>query len=141
MAYTELLKSISLDSDSSIATYTGPPGVTGSASPNSGFQYRFLKVTGVRTVGLATAAANERVIGVLQNKPQVTGQAATVAVFGVSLVQAGGTVAAGDGIKVKTTTGEGITWVAGTDADALRVGVAITGAASGQLFSCLLRAI
>lgn len=140
MAYEETLRSITLDADSSIGIYTGVPGLAGSASPNGGKQFYFVKVTAAHTAGLATAAANERVVGVLQNKPQGTGHAATVAIGGVSMVVAGGTVAAGDGIKVNAS-GQGITWVAGTDADALRVGVAISGAASGQLFTCLLRAI
>lgn len=137
MAYTELLRSITLEADSSIAVYTGPPGVTGSADPNGGKQYYFVKVTGAQTAGLATAAANERVIGVLQNKPQNVGEAATVAIDGVSLVEAGGTVAAGDGIKVNAS-GKGVTWVAGTDDRDLRVGVATTAGASGALMSVLL---
>ena len=58
MAYDEAIRSISLDADSSIAVYTGVPGLPGSADPNGGKQYRFVKVTGAGTVGLATAAAN-----------------------------------------------------------------------------------
>lgn len=140
MAYSELLHAISLEADSSIATYTGVPGTPGSAEPNSGFQYRFVKVTGAKTVGLATAAANEQVIGVLQNKPQVVGQAATVALSGVSLVQAAGTVNAGDGVKVNAT-GQAVAHVAGTDDESLRVGTAVTAGASGALFSVLIRTI
>lgn len=140
MAYNESLRSISLDADASIAEATGVPGQPGASEPNSGKQYRFVKVTGAHIVGLATAAANERVIGVLQNKPQVVGQAATVAIAGVSLVQAGAAIAAGDGIKL-SGTGTALVWVAGTDADALRVGVAIGACASGSVFPCLLRGI
>lgn len=141
MAYNEILRTISLDADSSITEATGVPGTAGSSEPNSGKQYRWVKVTGAHTVGLATAAANERPIGLLQNKPQVLGMAATVALDGVSLAEAGGTVTAGDGIKVLTTTGKSVTWVAGTDDPDLMVGVAIDGAAAGQLFSCLIRNI
>lgn len=137
MAYTELLRSISLEADSSIAVYTGVPGLPGSADPNGGHQYKFVKVTGAKTAGLATAAANEAVIGVLQNKPQYTGQAATVAVDGVSLVEAGGTIAAGAGVKVNAS-GKAVTWVAGTDDRDLRVGVAVTAGVSGALMSVLL---
>jgi hypothetical protein len=83
------------------------------------------------------AATNEIVVGVLQNKPQGPGHAATVAIAGVSFVQAGGTVAAGAPVKVHTT-GEGVAATPGSDA-ALIVGVALAGAASGQLFPCLLK--
>lgn len=128
MAYEESLRSISLDADSSLAVYTGVPGIPGSASPNSGKQFRFVKVTGAHQVGLSTADT-DHVIGVMQNKPQVTGQAATVAIHGVSMVQAGGTVAAGDQV--------------GPDANGQAVsggthGTALGSAASGQLVPVLL---
>lgn len=139
MAYEELLRSITLEADSSIAVYTGPPGVTGSASPNGGKQYYFVKATGARTAGLATAAANERVLGVLQNKPQYTGEAATVAVDGVSKVEAGGSITAGTGVKVQTTTGKAVQWVAGTDDADLCVGIALTAGVSGELMSVLIK--
>jgi hypothetical protein len=81
---------VSLLADSSIAGYTGVPGLPGSASPNNGKQYRFVKVTGKNTVGLCTTKASDRKIGVLQNKPQNTGMAATVAIRGISFVESGG---------------------------------------------------
>lgn len=136
MAYEESLRSISLDADATLAVYTGPPGVIGSASPNSGNQFRFVKVTGAHAVGLCSTASNEIPMGVVQNKPQVTGQSATVAIHGVSMVQAGGTIAAGNPIKVDTT-GRGVAATPGTDA-ALYVGVAIGSAAIGQLVPVLL---
>lgn len=134
MAYEETLRNISLDADSSIALYTGPPGVVGSASPNSGFQFRFVKVTGAHQVGLAVTTANEVIVGVLQNKPQVVGQACTVAIGGVSMVQAGGTVAAGNIIKTDTV-GRAVAGTPGTD---VPVGIAIGSAAVGQLVPVLL---
>jgi hypothetical protein len=134
MAYEETLRNVSLDADSSLATYTGVPGLPGSASPNSGFQFRFVKVTGAHQVGLATGAANEVIVGVMQNKPQATGQAATVAVRGITMLQAGGTVAAGNIIKTDAN-GQGLAGTPGTDTP---VGIAIGAAASGQLFPCLL---
>lgn len=137
MAYEETLKSISLDADASITLWTGVPGQPGSASPNSGFEYRFVKITGAHQAGLAVAAVNEVVVGVLNSKPQVLGQAATIAIFGVSNVEAGATVAAGDSIK-PGTDGRGITAVPGTDA-LITAGVALGSAAVGQLFPCLLR--
>ena len=90
--FEEILRSISLVADSSLAGYTGFPGLPGSAVPNTGKQYRFVKVTGKIQVGLATAGT-DRAVGILQNKPQKLGEAATVAVFGASLVISG----AGDG--------------------------------------------
>ena len=141
MAYEEALRSITLKADATVALYTGVPGQPGSADPNGGFQYSFVKATSTAgTVGLADATANELVLGVMQNKPQYTGQAATVAIRGVSKVTAGtGGVAAGDGIKVDSVIdGTGVAATPGTDA-ALVVGVALDSASAGQLFPCLLR--
>ena len=106
MAYEELLKSISLDADSSLGIYTGVPGQPGSAVPNSGKQYTFVKVTGEHQVGLATAAGDV-VVGVMQNKPQKAGAAATVAISGVTNLVAGAAVSAGVSI-VSDGTGRGI---------------------------------
>lgn len=141
MAYSEALRNISLKADSSLAGYTGVPGLPGSADPNYGFQFRFVKVTGDRTCGLADTTSGEIVIGVIQNKPQVTDQAATVAIQGVSYVQAGGTLVAGEAVKVDTV-GRAVAWV-GTgltpDSPTLIVGLVLTGAASGQIASVLLK--
>jgi hypothetical protein len=136
--YDESIRSITLDADSSLAVYTGVPGLPGSASPNKGKQYCFVKVTGAHQCGLADGDANEITIGVLQNKPQVTGAACTVALRGVSLVEAGGNITAGQAIKVQTTTGNGVAATLPADA-ALVVGVAVGGAASGQLVPVLLK--
>lgn len=134
MAFEENLYSISLAADDSIAVYTGVPGQPGSPQPNSGFQYRFVKVTGKSQVGLCKAAA-DRAIGVLQNKPQVTGQAAQVGIWGVTLMQAGGAIAAGDMIT-SDATGQA---VKASDAATSR-GTAITSAANaGELVSVLLQ--
>jgi len=136
MAYEESLKSVSLDADSSLATYTGVPQTPGAADPNSGHQYKFVKVTGRHQVGLATAATNELVVGVLQNKPQVTGQAATVAISGITLVRASAALAAGDGVKV-SADGRAAKATPGTD---VSIGVVITPAAGAdKLASVLLR--
>ena len=98
MAYEEILQSVSLNADSSIAMYTGVPNTPGSASPNYGHQYSFVKVTGANTCGLA--ASGDSVVGVLQNKPQVEGQAATVGVYGISNVISGGAFVAGDKLDI-----------------------------------------
>mgnify|MGYP006278219147 CR=1 FL=1 len=134
MAFNESLASISLAADASIAKYTGVPGQPGSAVPNSGFQYRFVKVTGKAQCGLATAAA-DRVVGVLQNKPQVNGQAATVGVWGVSLITAGGAIAAGD---LLASDAEGRAVKAANAGEAK--GVALSASANaGELVSILLQ--
>ena len=134
-SYEESLVSITLDADESVGVYTGVPGLPGSAVPNSGNQYRFLKVTGKHQVGLATGTG-DKIVGVLQNKPQYPGSASTVAISGVSLVAAGGAVAAGDPV---TTDGEGrgVVGAIGTD---YVVGVAVEDAgAAGHLFPVLLK--
>lgn len=95
MSHEESLRSISLNADSSLGIYTGVPGQPGSAVPNSGKQYCIVKVTGVQQVGLATGAGGEIAMGVMQNKPQKPGMAATVAIHGVTNVVAGSALAAG----------------------------------------------
>ena len=90
-------------------------------------------MTGAHQCGLADDT-DTLVIGVVQNKPQVTGAAATVAIRGISLVEAGGSVNAGDGVAVDTN-GKGVAAGVGDTV----VGVAVGGAASGQLVPVLLR--
>lgn len=94
MSYEESLSRITLNADASLAVFTGVAGAPGSVSPSYGKMYRFVKVTGSHQCGQATAAT-DAVVGVLQNKPQVAGQAATVALRGVSNVMAGAVLAAG----------------------------------------------
>lgn len=136
MAYTESLRTISLNADSSLAGYTGVPGLPGSADPNGGKQFHFVKVTGAHECGLATDA--DLVVGVLQNKPQVEGAAATVAIDGVSMVQAGGTITAGEPVTVKSTGEAETADLTGLTPDTV-VGIALAGAASGQLLPVLLK--
>ena len=132
MAYEESLRSITLTADASLAVYTGVPGQPGSATPNSGKQYHFVKVTGVHQCGLA-AAADTNVCGVLQNKPQGTGQAATVAFHGVSKVVSDVAITAGDSIKV-SADGQAAKTGAGPT-----VGIALsTTALAGELVNVLL---
>lgn len=136
MAYDETQVRISLDADSSIGTYTGVPGMPGSASPNYAQQFSFVKVTGEHEAGLCTAATNEQPVGVLQNKPQYPGDAASVAISGVSLVMAGtGGLTAGQGVK-SDSTGHAVTATLGTD----RVlGIVLRSAAAGSLAPVLLQ--
>ena len=95
MSYEESLRSVSLDADASLGIYTGVPGLPGSADPNTGKQYCFVKVTGAHQVGLCTAATDV-IAGILQNKPQNVGMAATIGFAGISNVIAGAAVNAGD---------------------------------------------
>lgn len=133
MAYEEGLRSITLKADSSIGIYTGMPGTPGSTDPNYGKQYCFVKVTGEQTAGLAVAEEGPA-IGVLQNKPQGVGHAATVGIRGVSLVMAGDMVTAGQQVSPQESTGRAVTLVGGK----LAVGTALTSGADGELISVLL---
>ena len=64
------------------------------ASSTLNYQYHFVKLTADNTVTVATGAT-DAVIGVLQNKPVNTGDAARVRVFGVTRVVAAGVIAVG----------------------------------------------
>ena len=131
MAYEESLRSITLNADSTLAVYTGVPGQPGSPNPHGGKQYHFVKVTGVHQVGLADA--DDTVVGVMQNKPQVQGEAATVGLRGVSKVVCDAPITAGDAITV-SADGQAATGGAGQ-----KVGIALsTTANAGELVSVLL---
>jgi predicted RecA/RadA family phage recombinase len=133
MAYEESLRSITLNADSSLAVYTGVPGQPGSPAPHGGKQYHFVKVTGSHTVGIADGD-DTNVIGVLQNKPQVTGAAATVGIRGVTKVVSDAAITAG--AKVYISSDGQATSTAGSS---VAVGVALTTtAAAGELCSVLL---
>lgn len=134
MAYTESIRSITLDADSSIGVYTGVPGLPGSAAPNGGKQYHLVKVTGAHTAGVVSAA-NDAVVGVLQNKPQTTGSAATVAIRGVSKIVADKAITAGS--KVYASADGQATDVA---TSATFVGIALSASSNaGELVSVLLQ--
>lgn len=95
-SYEESLRTITLNADSTLAVATGAPGVPGSATGANaaGNQYRAVMVTGVRQGGLANAVTSP-VVGILQNKPQHAGDAATIGVRGISKVKASTNVTAG----------------------------------------------
>lgn len=131
MAYEESLRSITLNADATLAVYTGVPGQPGSADPHGGKQYHFVKVTGVHQVGIAAATGS--VVGVLQNKPQNAGNAATVGIRGVSKVVSDVAITAGDTIYA-SADGQAAKTGAGPV-----VGVALTTTATpGELVSVLL---
>ena len=134
MAYEEGLRSISLQVDSSLASATGVDGI--GASPNKGKQYRFVKIVTSGTVGLSVDDESKLNIGVLQNKPQVTGAAATVGIRGVSLVESGAAITAG---VLVTTDGDGQA-IPMVDGSSVALGVALEAASdAGELISVLLR--
>jgi hypothetical protein len=139
VSYEEVLRSVSLDADASIGIYTGVPGLPGSASPNAGMQYRIVKITGAHQVGLATGAANEPRVGVLQNKPQMPGMASTVGIAGISNVVAGAAVAAGDYL-VPNANGQAVpqgTSGATTSAGAMLLAIDVA-AGAGDMFPALI---
>lgn len=97
-------------------------------------QFKFVKLAGANVT--AVSAITDKAIGVLQNKPDAAGKAATVMIDGVSRVRASGAIAAGVAIYMaadgSATSTQG--------ASALAVGVsenAVAGA--GELVSVLLK--
>jgi hypothetical protein len=102
------------------------------AADLSAQQYRCLTVdsNGRAAVANATALA----IGILQNDPNAAGQAATVAYAGVSKAKAGGSITAGARV---TADANGAVIAATTAGDAV-IGVALAGAASGDIIPVLI---
>jgi hypothetical protein len=129
MAYEESLRSISLDADGTIGIYTGVPGQPGSANPNSGKQYCWVKLTGEHMAGLAVATGDP-LVGILQNKPQQIGGAAAVGIAGVSKAVCGGPVAAGTRVG-PDANGASIEAAGGP-------GLAISSGAAGEVIPVLL---
>jgi hypothetical protein len=107
MSFEQTLTSITLEADASLGIYTGVPGLPGSAVPNSGMIYRFVKVTGSLQCGLCVAAT-DKAVGIMQNKPQRPGQAATVSIMGISNITAGAAIVAG-AIVASDATGRAVT--------------------------------
>lgn len=94
MAFEESLRNITMVSDASLAVRTLVAGTPGAPVDNAGNQYRAVKQTGSRQCGLVSGTT-DKVVGIVQNKPQVTGEAATVAIQGISKVRVNGAIAAG----------------------------------------------
>lgn len=127
-AYEETLVNITLDASDNLAEDTAPP------NEGPGNQYRFVQVSGEREVDLFTGEAGDICVGVLQNKPQVENMAATVAISGVSLVEAGtDDISAGDAVGADSDG-------KADDTETPVLGIALRGAtADGQLIPVLLR--
>lgn len=97
-------------------------------------QFKFVKITAARTVGLCTATT-DKPIGVLQNKPN-TGEAAEVLVIGVTEVVAGETIAAGDKLTVNAVA-KAVNDVPGA-APLMWFGTVIDGSAVDELATALI---
>ena len=102
--------------------------VTGVAGADlSEKQFRFVRISGDNTVN-AISATTQAPAGVLQNDPE-SGEAAAVAIAGISKVVAGGTVTAG-----YVVTCDSYGRVVNATAGGYEVGIAWTGASSaGEL--------
>jgi hypothetical protein len=135
MSYEESLKSITLVADSTLGVYTGVPGLPGSPQPHGGKQYCFAKVSGVGQAGLAGAAGDA--VGVMQNKPQGTGHAATIAISGVTNVLVAGAITAGDSIKVDAN-GKAVKATLPADAALVKAIAIGTSTGADQLIPALL---
>lgn len=103
------------------------------AADLSSYQGCFVTVDSSSNAALASTGG-QMAIGVLDNKPDALGRAATVVVGGVVQCLAGATVAAGAKIMTEVTTCRGITATSGNHV----LGIALTGAADGEFFSLLL---
>lgn len=104
------------------------------AGPNGTGQFLCVKLSGSRTVTVC-AANTDIVHGILQNDPK-SGQAANVAIAGVSKAVAGAAITAGAGL-MSDTSGRVITWTtAGTNPV---LGQAIeTATGAGQVIAILV---
>lgn len=130
-SYEETLVNISLDAHADLAVDTSPPVADG-VNP-AGNQYRVVFASGEHECNLFDTTAGQVPLGVLQSKPQVEGQACTVAIHGVSMVEAGAAITAGDVVE-PDAEGKVIPTSAGVE-----IGVALHGAADGELVPVLLR--
>jgi len=95
-------------------------------------QFHFVTMDSDGQLSVSTDGAAS--VGVLLNDPSAAGRAAEVCIGGLTRVEAGGTVAAGDFVA-SNSTGEAIT--AGSDDNIL--GTAITGGADGEVISIIFQ--
>jgi hypothetical protein len=100
-------------------------------------QYTWVRLTEVGQVNAITADTQQP-FGVLQNAP-AQGQAAQVAVDGVTFMKAGGTIDASANANIgPTTDGSAVARVIGTDVTKYRAAIALSDAASGDIFAAQL---
>ncbi len=105
------------------------------SSDLSSSQYHFVKLSSATQVTIV-AAITDVPLGILQNSPS-SGQAAEVAIFGISKVVADGTLAAGNIIGT-SADGQADAIVAGTDTTVYVMGQAITAASAGETSTMFL---
>ena len=99
----------------------------------SSYQYHFVKLASTAGEIVNLAATTDTVIGILQDAPDASGEAAMVAAIGVSLVVAGtSTITAGASLT-PDSTGRAITGGATAYAKALEAA-----GATGDLIRCVL---
>lgn len=101
----------------------------------SASQYCGVKQNSSQQVVLPSAQVGEPMLGVLQNKPDAAGRAATVAIGGVTKLLLGGTVAAGERFTFDTD-GKAIAVGSGDD---FSFGQITEGGTSGTIGSGLIQ--
>jgi len=97
-------------------------------------QYLFVELASDNQVDVVSSAGGDAV-GVLQNDPSAAGQAATVAVSGVTIVECGETMTAG---QLVSAGADGKAILADTSTHIIH-GKCIVGGASGEKVSVLLK--
>lgn len=100
----------------------------------TGAQYHFVRYSAADTVNISSQDAAEDWVGVLQNKPNAAGRAATVQFAGETKITAGGSLTVNDLI---TTNGSGRA-AAATSGDMIMGRVQETAAADGDVIRMLI---
>ena len=140
--YDESLRTITLNADSTLAKFTGAPGLPGSltGANQAGNQYRAVIITGARQAGRADAnVANGVTVGILQNKPQAAGQAATIGIGGISKVMCSTNISAGQAVFA-AADGTGANVGANIGGSNVKLGTAVeTSTVVGSLVPVLLQ--
>ena len=110
-------------------------GTLTAAADLSSKQYHFVKLASATTVNVCTATT-DRAIGILQNDPE-SGEAAVIAIFGISKVVADGTITAAKWLGTSADSqAAGIT--PGSDTTVYVMGQAIQAASAGETFTMFL---
>jgi|SRR6056297_413009 len=95
-------------------------------------QFHFVTMDSDGQLSVSTDGAAS--VGVLLNDPSAAGRAAEVCIGGMTRVEAGGTVAAGDFVA-SNSTGEAIEAASGD----VILGTAVTGGADGEVISIIFQ--
>jgi hypothetical protein len=127
---------LSFKDDGSAVPGSAPP-IHNLSGVNSGKQYHFVKMTALQRCGLARGVEDEIVDGVLYNKPQHEGMAATVVIRGVAVVASGDTFD-GDELIMVGPDGRAVVAPPGTPRSAIAA-KAMSPSSPGELMSALLK--